>query len=163
MVKFRDVLSCWEASELSAMEASELLGMSERQFRRYRGRYEDEGEAGLLDRRLGKASPRRVPESDRRRMLDLYREMYPGWNVRHFHDRLRRHHGFSWGYSWTKTQLQQAGLVERTGKRGPHRRKRERKAVCGDDAAPRRLPRALARRRAAVGPDPRIKSEDHHG
>src|SRR5271165_1603053 len=76
MLKFRDVLSRWEASELSAMEASELLGMSERQFRRYRGRYEDEGEAGLLDRRLGKASPRRVPESDRRRVLDLYREMY---------------------------------------------------------------------------------------
>ena len=47
MLKFRDVLSCWEASELSAMEASELLGMSERQFRRYRGRYEDEGEAGF--------------------------------------------------------------------------------------------------------------------
>jgi len=131
MLKFRDVLSRGEASELSAMEASELLGMSERQFRRYRGRYEDEGEAGLLDRRLGKASPRRVPESDRRRVLDLYREMYQGWNVRHFHDRLRSHHGFSWGYSWTKTQLQQAGLVERTGKRGPHRRKRERKPYAG--------------------------------
>ncbi len=33
MLKFRDVLSRWEASELSALEASELLGMSERQFR----------------------------------------------------------------------------------------------------------------------------------
>jgi transposase len=99
MLKFRDVLSRWEASELSALEASELLGMSERQFRRYRARFEDEGEKGLLDRRLGKASSRRVPESERRRMLDLYREMYPGWNVRHFHDRLRSHHGFSWGYS----------------------------------------------------------------
>lgn len=131
MLKFRDVLSRWEASELSALEAAELLGMSERQFRRYRGRYEDQGEAGLRDLRLGKASPRRVPESDRRRMLELYREMYPGWNVRHFHERLRSHHGFSWGYSWTKAQLQLAGLVERTGKRGPHRRKRERKPCAG--------------------------------
>ena len=131
MLKFRDVLSRWEASKLSALEASELLGMSERQFRRYRARFEDEGEKGLLDRRLGKASPRRVPEGERRRMLDLYREMYPGWNVRHFHDRLRSHHGFSWGYSWTKTQLQQAGLVERTLKRGPHRRKRARKPYAG--------------------------------
>jgi transposase len=131
MLKFRDVLSRWEASELSALEASELLGMSERQFRRYRARFEDEGEKGLLDRRLGKASSRRVPESERRRMLDLYREMYPGWNVRHFHDRLRSHHGFSWGYSWTKMQLQLAGLVERTVKRGPHRRKRERKPYAG--------------------------------
>jgi hypothetical protein len=66
------------AREQPAVGASELLGMSERQFLRYRGRYEDEGEAGLLDRRLGKASPRRVPESDRQRMLDLYREMHPG-------------------------------------------------------------------------------------
>jgi len=131
MLKFRDVLSRWEASELSAFEASELLGMSERQFRRYRGRYEDEGEAGLRDKRLGKASSRRVPESERRRMLALYREMYSGWNVRHFHERLRGHHGFSWGYSWTKAQLQLAGLVERSHKRGPHRRKRERKPCVG--------------------------------
>src|SRR5208282_3825797 len=49
MLKFRDVLSRWEPSELSALEASELLGMSERQFRRYRARFEDEGAAGLLE------------------------------------------------------------------------------------------------------------------
>ena len=36
---FRDVLSRWEAGELSMMDAGELLGMSERQFRRYRDRY----------------------------------------------------------------------------------------------------------------------------
>jgi len=35
MLKFRDVLSRWERRELSMMEAGELLGMSERQFRRY--------------------------------------------------------------------------------------------------------------------------------
>ena len=41
-------------------------------------------------------------------------------------------------------------LSKATGKRGPHRRKRERKPYGGDDAAPRRLPRALARRLRAV-------------
>ena len=56
MKKFRDVLSRWEAGELSMMEAGELLGMSERQFRRYRGRFEEDGAEGLLDRRLGKPS-----------------------------------------------------------------------------------------------------------
>ncbi|MGX5844495.1 hypothetical protein ACWGTI_27655 [Mesorhizobium sp. ArgA1] len=34
--------------------------MSERQFRRYRDRYEEAGGAGLVDRRLGKVSGRRV-------------------------------------------------------------------------------------------------------
>ena len=52
MQKFRDVLGRWEAGELSMMEAGELLGMSERQFRRYRDRYEEDGLAGLVDRRL---------------------------------------------------------------------------------------------------------------
>src|SRR5262245_44158809 len=60
MQKFRDVLSRWERKELSAMEASEILGCSERQFRRYRRRYDEEGLAGLADKRLGKASARRV-------------------------------------------------------------------------------------------------------
>ena len=46
MKKFRDVLSRWELGELSMMEAGELLGMSERQFRRYRGRYEEDGAQG---------------------------------------------------------------------------------------------------------------------
>jgi Winged helix-turn helix len=61
MKKFRDVLSRWELGELSMMEAGELLGMSERQFRRYRGRYEEDGAEGLVDRRLGKPSRKRVP------------------------------------------------------------------------------------------------------
>src|SRR5262245_28796430 len=71
MQKFRDVLSRWERRELSAMEAGELLGCSERQFRRYRGRYEEDGPAGLLDRRLGKISAKRVPVDEVKWMLEL--------------------------------------------------------------------------------------------
>ena len=82
------------------MEAGELLGMSERQFRRYRDRYEEDGVEGLVDRRLGKPSSKRVPATERERMLALYREVYRGWNVQHFHEHLRRDHGFRWGYTW---------------------------------------------------------------
>jgi Winged helix-turn helix len=57
--KFCDVLSRWKARELSGLEASEVLGCSERQFRRYRRRYEQEGLEGLFDKRLRKASARR--------------------------------------------------------------------------------------------------------
>ncbi|WP_197092111.1 MULTISPECIES: helix-turn-helix domain-containing protein [Mesorhizobium] len=49
MQKFVGVLRRWEGGDLSMTEAGELLGMSERQFRRYRDRYEEAGEAGLLD------------------------------------------------------------------------------------------------------------------
>lgn len=131
MQKFRDVLSRWESGALSMMEAGELLGMSERQFRRYRDRYEEAGEEGLVDRRLGKRSARRVPDDERQRMLELYRAFYGGWNVKHFHEHLRERHNFVWGYTWTKTQLHAAGLVEGARRRGAHRRKRPRKPCEG--------------------------------
>ena len=96
MQKFRDVLNRWESGELSMMEAGEVLGMSERQFRRYRDRYEEAGEEGLRDRRLGKRSGRRVPAGELQRMLALYREFYGGWNVKHFHEHLQERHNFAW-------------------------------------------------------------------
>ena len=64
-------------------------------------------------------------------MLALYREAYRGWNVKHFHEHLGHEHGFRWGYTWVKTQLHTAGLVERARRRGAHRRKRERKPCEG--------------------------------
>ena len=131
MQKFRDVLSRWEKKELSALEAGEILGMSERQFRRYRVRYEEEGLAGLADRRLGKASTKRVPVDQVAWMLSEYRTDHMGWNVKHFHEHIREQHGFGWGYTWTKTQLHRAGLVERAARRGAHRRKRPRKPCEG--------------------------------
>jgi transposase len=131
MQKFRDVLSRWERGTLSMMEAGELLGMSERQFRRYRDRYEEGGLEGLVDRRLGKPSPKRIPARDLRLMLELYRHAYRGWNVKHFHEHLVRDHNFRWGYTWVKTQLHAAGLVDRAVRRGAYRRKRERKPCEG--------------------------------
>ncbi|MUT27209.1 hypothetical protein GNX16_08535 [Mesorhizobium japonicum] len=64
-------------------------------------------------------------------MLELYRHRYLGWNVKHFHEHLLRDHHFSWGYTFIKTQLHAAGLVDRAKRRGAHRRKREKEAVEG--------------------------------
>jgi len=38
--------------------------------------------------------------------------------VKHFHEHIRKQHGFRWGYTWTKTQLHTARLVERAARRG---------------------------------------------
>ena len=45
--------------------------MSERSLRRWRDRYEDQGVAGLLDRRLGKASARRAAVDQVQEVLSL--------------------------------------------------------------------------------------------
>lgn len=131
MLKFVSILDRWEKSELSQLEAAEIMGVSERTFRRWTERYEELGEAGLQDRRLGHVSPRRVPEAEIAAVTGLYRERYYGFNVKHFHEKLRKHHGFSWGYTWTKTVLQTAGLVPKAPRRSAHRKKRPRRPLVG--------------------------------
>jgi transposase len=131
MLKLQDVLSRWEAAELSQMEAAELLGMSERTFRRWVRRFEDDGEEGLHDRRLGRASGRAVPGERREEVERLYLERYRGFTAKHFHEHLVREHGFSWGYTWTKTYLQGRGLLAKAPRRGAHRRKRPRRPMVG--------------------------------
>lgn len=54
MLKLRDVLSRWEAGSLSPSEAAEVGRMSERSFRRWTRRFDEEGED-----RLGIVSARR--------------------------------------------------------------------------------------------------------
>ena len=91
MQTFQNVLGHWQARRLSALEAAEMLGMSERSFRRYRRRYEDDGLDGLFDRRLDKASARRVPADRIEWVLEQYRTRHTGWTVKHFHDHLCAH------------------------------------------------------------------------
>jgi transposase len=131
VIKFRSVLDRYEASELSQMEAAEVLGISERTFRRWCLRFEEGGAAGLMDRRLGKASGKRVPVDREEEVEQLYRMRYGGFTARHFHEHLVREHGFLWGYTWTKTFLQSKGLLHRAPRRGAHRRKRPRRPLPG--------------------------------
>jgi transposase len=146
-MKFEDVYGRWQERRLSQAEAAEILGMSERSFRRWRDRYEDAGAAGLLDRRLGQASSRRVPVDQVHQVLELYHERYRGFTAKHFHDKLRQHHGFRLSYTWTKLRLQQAGLVAKASRRGAHRKKRPRRPLAGmllhQDGSPHRWLPAL--------------------
>ena len=131
VIRFLSILSRYEAAEFSQLEAAELLGIGERTFRRWRQRHEDEGEAGLLDRRLGKASGRRVPADREEEVEQLYRTRYCGFTAKHFHEHLARDHCFSWGYTWTKGFLQSKGLLEKAARRGAHRRRRPRRPMPG--------------------------------
>src|SRR5260370_20115585 len=117
LIKLRSVLDRYEASELSQLEAAELLGMGERTFRRWQRRFEDEGEAGLMERRLGKPSGKQVPVDEAIRVEELYRTRFSGFTAKHFHEHLVRDHGFRWGYTWTKSWSVPSG-VGRTGASG---------------------------------------------
>jgi transposase len=129
-MRFEDVLGRAERSDLSQIEAAELLGISERTFRRWRDRHRENGLAGLSDRRLA-PSLRRAPVAEIERMLGLYGDIYRGFTVKHFHEQLIKRHNYVLGYTVTKLHLHRAGLVQPAKKRSAHRKKRPRRPMVG--------------------------------
>ena len=75
--------------------------------------------------------PKRIQVEILEQVLQLYRETYFDFNVQHFHEKLREEHGIQQSYTWVKTALQEAGLVERRKKRGSHRKRRPRRPLPG--------------------------------
>jgi transposase len=131
MRRFQDALDRYKQGRLTAEEAGELLGVSGRHFRRQCVRYEADGEEGLRDKRVGRPSHRRAPESELERMRRLYREEYADFTVKHFHEELRRDHNYKLGYTVTRLALQSSGEVKPAPARGKHRRKRVRRPQPG--------------------------------
>jgi transposase len=130
-MKVQDVMLQAMAKKISWWQAAEILGISDRHMRRWRERYVEEGYNGLLDRRRGQPSRRRVPVATVERVFALYREKYFDLNVQHFHEKLQAEHGIELSYTWVKQALQGAGLVARGRKRGAHRKRRERRPLPG--------------------------------
>jgi transposase len=130
-MKVEEVLLRANAGKIMWWQAAEIIGISDRQLRRRRKRYEVSGYDGLLDRRRGLPSSKRVPQAQAKQVLDLYREQYFDLNVRHFHEKLSEEHQIGLSYTWVKQALQGAGLVKRKSKRGVHRKRRERRPLPG--------------------------------
>src|SRR5260221_10627940 len=101
-MRFERLLDRQEGGALSQVEAAELLGISERSFRRWRDRLREEGPAGLADRRLGKCSLRRAGGREILPVLDLYRGRYAGFTGEDFSQQLGKRHGLKLGYTGAK-------------------------------------------------------------
>lgn len=130
-MRFEELLSRHEGGGLSQEDAARMLGITDRTFRRWRDRLREEGPSGLLDRRLGKPSSHRAAAEEIARMLGLFRDHYADFTVKHFHEQLRKRHGYKLGYTVTRVNLQAAGLVRPAPRRSAHRRKRPRRPLPG--------------------------------
>ena len=130
-MKLQDVILKAMAKKITWIEAAEIAGMSARNMQRKRQAYQDYGYTGLFDQRRGKRSIHRVPMETAEKVLALYRDKYPDFNVRHFHEKLKELENVQLSYSWVKQALQGAGLVAKRRKRGPHRRRRPRRPMPG--------------------------------
>ncbi len=130
-MRFENLLDRQRDGKITQAEAAEMLGVSERTFRRWTERFEEEGEAGLSDRRLGRPSPKRAPAEEIERMLGLYRDKYSDFTVKHFHEQLQTRHNYKLSYTVTKVYLHRAGVVRPAPKRSAHRKKRPRRPFVG--------------------------------
>ena len=131
LMKFEEVYGRSRRGVLSQLEAAEILGVSERTFRRWRDRFEAEGADGLYDRRLGRASARRAPADEVMAVLELFETRYWDFTAKHFHEKLVSEHGSRRSYNWVRLTLQAHGLLRAAPRRGAHRRKRPRRALPG--------------------------------
>jgi transposase len=130
-MKVQEVILRAMAKRITWWQAAEILGISARQMRRWKQRYQEYGYDGLYDRRRQRPSPRRVAVETVEQVLSLYREQYFDFNVRHFHEKLGEKHGIKLSYSWVKAALQGAGLVAKRKQRGVHRKRRPRRPLPG--------------------------------
>src|SRR5271169_4204334 len=130
-MKVQEVILRAMAKKIRWWQAAEIIGITDRQMRRWRERYEEHDYDGLIDRRRGRPSEKRVPLAQAEQVLGFYREKYFDLNVRHFHEKLGAEHGIHLSYTWVKSALQGAGLVAKARKRGMHRKRRERRPLPG--------------------------------
>jgi len=130
-MKIQDVILRTISGEFQWYQAAEIIGISCRQMRRWKRRYETWGYDGLYDRRRKKPSPRKVPLKVAEEVFKLYREKYFDFNMSHFYEKLKKEHNIQVSYNWVRAALQGAGLVEKRSRRDKHRKKRPRKPLVG--------------------------------
>lgn len=130
-MKVQEVILRAISGKIHWIDAAEILGISDRQMRRWKRRYEKYGYDGLYDRRCKRPSPKKVPLETAGQVLKLYREKYFDFNMSHFYDKLRKEHDIKLSYNWVRLALEGAGLVEKRQRRDTHRKRRPRKPLIG--------------------------------
>ena len=130
-MKIKEVITRAMSGQINWLQAAEIIGITDRSMRRWRERLSVQGYEGLLDRRTRRPSAKRIDVAEVEKVLRLYREKYFDLNVKHFVEKLHEQEQILLSYTWVKTALQNAGLVKRYTKRGPHRKKRPRRPLTG--------------------------------
>jgi transposase len=121
------VLNALERSELTVADAAKLLGRSVRQTQRLRAAYRARGPAALVHANRGRASPRRVADAIRARVIQLARTIYARVNFQHFSELLAEREGIRLSPPTIHRLLTADGIRSpRTRRRAKHRQRRDR-------------------------------------
>jgi transposase len=102
-----------EKTEIKAMsqkEAAELLGVSERHYRRLLKRYRENGVEGLTSKKRGKPSNRRYPDKLKQKTLKLLQGKYRDFGPAFASQKLEEHEQIKLSRETLRLWMIEAGL-----------------------------------------------------
>jgi len=112
------------AGRVATREVAEALGLSLRQTRRLRRRFETEGAAGLAHRSRGQPSARRLRGALREAIIELMTTVYAGFNDCHLTEKLREQHGLRVSRESVRRLRRALGRAPRHRRQPPRARRR---------------------------------------
>ena len=118
--------------KLTQEAAAEVLGLSDRQFRRLIKRVRTEGDDGICHRSRGKVSNHRISRKIKGRVLQLFKREYPDFNLSHATEKLSEVHGIAISDETLRLWLNEAEIPYKKRRVKKHRQRRERKACFGE-------------------------------
>lgn len=114
---------------LCQAQAAQILKLSVRQIKRLCRSVREEGAQGVISRRRGQPSHRRIALEQRDHWMGLVREHYVDFGPQLAHEYLQREHDFAWSVETLRGWMIQAGLWQAKRRRAqrvhPSRARRE--------------------------------------
>jgi transposase len=117
--------------KISQKQAAEVAGLSVRQMRRLMKRVKVEAERGVLHRRRGKASNRRIADQTKQRILALFEKHYADYGPTLASEKLQERHQMGVHPETLRLWLGQARLPYKQRRAKPHRQWRPRRSCFG--------------------------------
>ena len=127
-----DVIQRVYRSELTVGEAALVMGLSERQCYRVKARVGKAGAKGVIHGNRGRPCKHKTKEKTVRRVLELARGKYQGFNDHHLTEKLKEQDKIELSREKVRRILRAEGIVSPRKRRGiKHRSRRERRASEG--------------------------------
>ena len=128
-----EVLKQVEQRRLKQAQAAEQLRLSVRQVKRLVRRMREQGPQGLISRRRGQPSNRRIEAAQRERYVALVRAHYADFGPQLACEYLQREHGFGYSVETLRGWMMQAGLWQAKRRRAQRvHSPRERRECLGE-------------------------------
>lgn len=119
-------------SELTQVQAAEILSLSERQVRRIVKRIHEEGDSAIGHRTRGRESNNKLPQKLLKRIVELYRTKYKGFGPTLTSEKLFEQEGIRVSKETVRKNLITAGQWQKARKTRTHRKWRPPKEHLGE-------------------------------